>query len=244
MAQKDPRTVYVSLDIEADGPYHPDKYTAIEYGFAVFDPLQLDFTDKASLQKALLDKRCWSICPAYPESESDPTTMKEFWNQPKMRPKYDLCRARGIPVGAAMEMIANWIIQLNERFEKVKWLAGPTSYDILWLTRDLYRHTSLRIREYTDCCCIQSVRRQYIHLLETRHSLKCNKQEPSFQTQLDVFRLGHSHTADEDALEQGVQHFACISIDWEKSTILADTANPGFGWPQLAFHSTVPRLAL
>jgi hypothetical protein len=251
--------------MEADGPFHPDKFTALEYGFAVLDPRKLRFKDLQSYKEATIELKRWAV-ERDPNCESDPVTMKEFWNLPKMRPVYDSLIKEGRPVKEVMREIGAWIEDLNGKYEQVRWIMAPVSYDNLWIARDLNRHTDVRLPISVECA--SSARKEAIRQLETAHWLAGAPTDPleraqwlatkpyvqcdsdAFKEQLDIFGIGHDHTAQSDALEQGLQYFACRAIDFTQSTMTPPEEGPDKKekekkkkkkyTPKLVFFDTVP----
>jgi hypothetical protein len=210
----------MSWDIEANGPYFPDKYSAIQYGFALLDPSLLNLNDPASLKNAVIELKSWAVAIP-PGEESDPVTMKEFWNLPELRPKYDALVKDGRPLSEVMPEIATWIESMTAKYDQVRWIAAPVSYDSQWLMRDFYRHVE-DVRLPFSMTCISSAISMARTLIENIASAKygkrilCDKKE--FEAQLDKFNIGHEHSAEKDALEQGLQYCACERLDLAKCT--------------------------
>src|SRR5579872_4938595 len=93
MKQQNIDDLYISVDIETDGPI-PFKNSMIDLGASLFD-----------LKRGIIESFSVSI-KALPDAYTDPITMGEFWS--KLPERYKYLTEHGIPAKQAMESFVEW----------------------------------------------------------------------------------------------------------------------------------------
>lgn len=168
--------IYVSTDVEADGPI-PGPHSMLSFGSAAFGPdKRLHGTFAANLQ-------------TLPGAQGDPATMKWWQGQPEA---WTACRTDQRAPAEVMPEYVRWLKALPG---KPVFVAYPAAYDFLFVYWYLIRfagespfsHSALDIKTYA------------MALLGTdyRESVKRNLPRKWFD------QLPHTHVALDDALGQG-----------------------------------------
>jgi len=112
------REIYISIDIEADGPI-PGPYSMLQFGAAAFQLGAEDPRTPIGTFKANLD--------LLPDAHQDPGTM-EWWA--KQGDAYANTRVDTQPVNLAMKQWVAWVRSLPG---KPVIIGYPVTYDFLWL---------------------------------------------------------------------------------------------------------------
>lgn len=168
--------IYVSTDIEADGPI-PGQNSMLSFGSAAY----------------LADKTLVATFSAnlelLPEASPDPKTMKWWESQP------DAWRAARESLREPAEAMAEYVVWLKELPGKPVFVAYPAAYDFMFVYWYLMRfvgespfsHSALDIKTYA----MALLKKGY------RDSTKRNMPKQWFD------KHQHTHRALDDAIEQG-----------------------------------------
>lgn len=112
------KQLYVSLDIEADGPY-PIEYSMRNFGMEVFDEEGLTYGTFERNLKPL------------PEAKEDPDTMKNFWD--KNPEAWAYVNTKPQDAQQAMQENKAWLKGIANNHSAVLSYAGfPLCYDFMW----------------------------------------------------------------------------------------------------------------
>lgn len=106
--------VYISTDIESDGPI-PGMYSMLSFGSAAFrDGMHIDsFT--ANLM-------------TLPNAVTDPNTMA-WWNQSRNKAAYDATRVNAVEPILAMRSYVNWL----KKFDRPVFVGYPAGFDFTFI---------------------------------------------------------------------------------------------------------------
>ena len=168
--------IYVSTDVEADGPI-PGANSMLSFASAAFrSDKKLVGTFSANLE-------------TMPEAREDPRTMEWWQTKPEA---WKACRANLESPEAAMKRYLAWLKTLPAR---PVFVGYPAAYDFMFVYWYLIRftgespfsHSALDIKTYA----MALLGREY------RDSVKKNMPREWFE------RLPHTHVALDDAIEQG-----------------------------------------
>lgn len=132
--------VYVSVDIESDGPI-PVIYSMLSFGAAAFVPTGEGFERVGTFEANLLE---------YPGSIRDKETM-EWWK--RFPEAWEYIRRDPLPPGAVMTRFSSWLKSLPG---EVSFVAHPGSFDamfmfwyLLYFTgENLFSHSALCAKSY------------------------------------------------------------------------------------------------
>jgi hypothetical protein len=180
--------IYISTDVEADGPI-PGPHSMLSFASAAYtEDKQLVGTFSRNLE-------------LLPEAQGHPDTMKWWQGQPEA---WSACREDTRPADEAMNDYAAW---LNGLEGKPVFVAYPLGYDFMFVYwylikfagRSPFSHSGLDIKTYA------------MALLEKpyRQSAKRNMPREWFDD------LPHSHVALDDAIGQGA--LFCNMVKWGKA---------------------------
>jgi len=168
--------IYVSTDVEADGPI-PGVYSMLSFASAAYlSNKELVSTFSANLE-------------TLPDATSHPTTMEWWKSQPEA---WAACRTNLQDPALAMKEYLNWLKALPA---KPVFVAYPAAYDFMFVYWYLIRftgespfsHSALDIKTYA----MAMLKKPY------RESSKRNMPSHWFD------ELPHTHQAIDDAIEQG-----------------------------------------
>ena len=183
--------VYVSTDVETDGPI-PGPHSMLSFGSAAFLP------DKTLLETFSVNLK------ALPDAKPDPTTMNWWRQHPE---KWAAARTDLQDPESAMRRYLTWIQKLPG---DPVFVAYPTGFDFLFVYWYLIRFTgespfsfsALDIKTYA----MALLKKEY------RKSVKRNMPRRWFENQ------AHTHIALDDAIEQGLL-FCNMLAENQKGTI-------------------------
>lgn len=171
--------VYVSLDIEADGPV-PGLNNMLSLGAAVIDRHET-VLDRFSVNLKLL-----------PEASPHPDTMDWWATQPDA---WAACRSDPQEPDEAMQAFDTWLASATT-YGKLVPMGYPAAYDFMWVNWYLVRFVG-HCRLGFSCLDLKSFAMAHLKL-DYRSAAK--KRFPK-----DWFgETAHSHIAVEDAIEQGI----------------------------------------
>jgi len=112
------RQLYVSLDIEADGPY-PLDYSMRNFGMEIFDEEGLTY---GTFERNLIP---------LPEAKEDPDTMRNFWD--KNSEAWEYVNTNPADPTIAMKENKAWLTAIANNNNAVMSYAGyPASFDFMW----------------------------------------------------------------------------------------------------------------
>lgn len=112
------KQLYVSLDIEADGPY-PIEYSMRNFGMEIFDEEGLTY---GTFERNLLPLEGAKICP---------DTKKNFWD--KNPEAWEYVNTNMQHPSQAMQENKSWLQGIANNYNAVLSYAGyPVSYDFMW----------------------------------------------------------------------------------------------------------------
>lgn len=169
--------IYVSTDVEADGPI-PGIYSMLSFASAAYLP-----------DKTLLSTFSANL-ETLPDAITHPATMEWWKSQPQA---WAACRENLQPPEAAMRKYLEWVKQLPG---KPVFVAYPAAYDFMFVYWYLIRftgespfsHSALDIKTYA----MALLKKPY------RQSIKKNMPHRWFDN------LPHTHQSLDDAMGQGV----------------------------------------
>ena len=168
--------VYVSTDVETDGPI-PGPHSMLSFGSAAFEA-----------NGTLLDSFSANL-ECLPEASGHPDTMKWWRSQPEA---WEACRSDVQRPGAVMPAYRQWLEALPARPVFVAYPAGFDFTFIYWYLirfagKSPFSHSALDIKTYA----MAMLRKEY------RSSVKSGMPKRWFS------RRPHTHIALDDAIEQG-----------------------------------------
>lgn len=178
-----PREVYVSTDIEADGPI-PGRHSMLSFGSVAFD---LDGIELGAFERNL---------ETLPDAVGAPDTMEWWANHPEA---WEACRRNTVNPREAMQDYVAWIDGLDGR---PVFVAYPAAYDFMFVYwylmtfvgRSPFSHSALDMKTLAMALMKSSY----------RDSTKRNMPREWFPT------ATHSHVAVDDAREQGQLFIAML----------------------------------
>jgi hypothetical protein len=129
MSDKRKDEVFVSIDVEADGPC-PIKHSMLSIGAVACDSEGYLFQNNTDFQVNLLP---------IPGSTPDPKTMREFWS--KFPEEYKATQVNQQPPKKAMRDLITWIRNLPGRDEDKTIIVNPSVFDSSYLY--IYSHMFL-----------------------------------------------------------------------------------------------------
>lgn len=131
------RDIFISLDIEADGPnIHQHNCIQIAMVACTFE----DNPTYENRNEWIIDE--FQVCiQNLPEHSPEENTMKHFWA--KHQQIYDEIQKQTIPPNEAVQKISNWLQNVSSQFNIKYFMARPASYDWMWLTQ-LYQRYSFQ----------------------------------------------------------------------------------------------------
>jgi len=169
--------IYISTDIEADGPI-PGPHNMLSIGCAAFGP-----------QRNLLDTFSANLTEM-PDTTMDPDT-KKFWD--KFPEAYAETRKNMVHPEVGMRLLEKWLKTLPG---KPVFVAYPAGFDFTFVMWYLYTfigyspfsHAALDMKTYGMCLMGKEYRRSTKRNMPKKWWLK---------------KLPHTHVALDDAIEQG-----------------------------------------
>lgn len=170
--------MYVSVDIEADGPT-PSQNNLLSIGAAKFDQ-NGQFID--SFQVNLLERE---------DGKADPNTMREFWDK---NPKaWKASRENAVEPNIAMYRFDQWLDETNA---KPLFVGYPVTYDFMWIYDYSFRYLGYCPFGFQgiDIKTAASLAMNIPFHLATKRRMPSNWFNP---------HVKHTHVAREDAIEQG-----------------------------------------
>lgn len=175
--------IYVSTDIEADGPI-PGPNSMLSFGSVAFDLSDLDNPREiGNFGRNLIQLK---------DALPDPVTMTEFWD--KNQDAWNACRQNQVEPDIAMKEYVDWLMTLPG---KVVFVGYPATYDFMWMYWYMmkfvgncpFKFQGLDAKTYA--CAILKI--------PFRAASKSNMPKKWFDQSLK-----HSHLAVDDAREQGI----------------------------------------
>lgn len=188
MSNKKP-TLYLSIDIETDGPT-PRKNSMLSIGVAGFlESGQLLGTFEANLDP-------------FPGASPDPRTMEEFWS--KFPDQYKRTREHTISPADAMHSLIEWLYTWRQEYNLV-WVAYPVVFDVGFLNSYIYefidnppRIPAIDLRSFV------------MGKLGVQYNKTSKRHWPSSWFNSD---FQHTHCALDDAIEQGYLFVNMLLMD-------------------------------
>jgi hypothetical protein len=189
--------VFISLDIEADGP-SPATNSCLMLGFVVgldncIKPIEGDYS-------WIVETKEWCLEPQE-NRVSDPRCMKEFWS--KNSDILNYIKQHAQPASTVIAEFISWFAELRTKYIITAWVARPGSYDAMWLNTLYYQYSPVpRPKRWMELPfsfkCISSMLYSAelagIQLLDIRDNT-----------------LLHTHNALDDAKGQGFLYKALMS---------------------------------
>jgi hypothetical protein len=184
--------LYVSLDIEADGPC-PGLFSMLSFGMAAF-----------TLEKELVGTLSINL-QTLPDARTDPRTM-QWWALPDNATAYEKSRVDPIPPRQAMLECKAWLESMR-RFGRPIICGAPSGFDFTFIYYYFQRElgespvgfASLDLRSYAAAV----LKKQYRHVGKRQYP-------PEWIDE----GLPHTHVALDDAIEQG-----CILINMIRANL-------------------------
>ncbi|MEM7356123.1 MAG: exonuclease [Acidobacteriota bacterium] len=173
---KDKPEIYVSTDVEADGPI-PGPHSMLSFGSAAY-----------LADKTLLDTYSANL-ELLPDAEGEPRTMRWWATQPEA---WEACRTDPRPPGEVMPEYAAWVRSLPG---KPVFVAYPAGFDFTFIYWYLIRFAGKSPFSFAAL----DVKTYAMSVLGTRfrHTTKRIMPRHWFDD------LPHTHVALDDAIEQG-----------------------------------------
>lgn len=188
-------TVYLSFDVEADGPA-PGVNSMLSIGLCAMylngDIAVWPGTDEPVEFSA-------NLLPD-PACKPNADTMA-WWNAPEQAAALAHVQTNRRLPSAAFSALSHWLVRVRAAFKQVKPCAWPAAYDWQWLNHGLHRHTGGNPLGYS-CHCISGFWRG-IKKRAVRDGL------PSLDAFADA-RYQHTHLALDDAREQGAKYVGML----------------------------------
>lgn len=182
--------IYVSVDIECDGPC-PGLHSMLSIGAAALDP------SRGIGRDAVIGT--WTAnLEALPGARPDPDTMKWWATQPKA---WEACRARQTPIVPAMEEFAGWLEALPA---PPIFVGYPAGFDFTFVYYYLHRFAGRNpfVRNAIDM-------ETYVMALTGSGYLETGRR--SWPEHWFDRTLPHTHVALDDAIAQGVTFLRILS---------------------------------
>jgi len=184
--------LYVSLDIEADGPC-PGLFSMLSFGMAAF-----------TLEKELVGTLSCNL-QTLPDARTDPRTM-QWWALPDNATAYEKSRVDPIPPRQAMLECKAWLEGMR-RFGRPIICGAPSGFDFTFIYYYFQRElgespvgfASLDLRSYAAAV----LKKQYRHVGKRQYPAEWIDEG-----------LPHTHVALDDAIEQG-----CILINMIRANL-------------------------
>jgi hypothetical protein len=184
--------LYVSCDIEADGPC-PGLFSMLSFGLAAFT-VEKELVGTFSRNLELLDG-----------AETDERTMR-WWAQPEQAEAYKKSREQLTSPRGAMVECKSWLDDMR-RFGKPLVCGAPSGFDFTFMYYYFQRFlgespigfASLDLRSYAAA----TMKRQYRHVGKRQYPAEWIDEN-----------LPHTHVALDDAIEQG-----CILINMMRANL-------------------------
>lgn len=174
--------IYVSIDIETDGPI-PGPNSMLSIGNAAFN----QFGDLVDTWEANLQ--------TLPEAKPDPRTMTEFWD--KHPEAWEACRANQQEPAQAMRDYVKWLKNLEKRYNgKVVAVGAPAGFDFTFVYWYLMNFAGYSPYSFS-CIDVKS----YAMAILGKPYRKCTKR--NFPKDWFDKKNKHTHVAIDDAIEQG-----------------------------------------
>ena len=172
--------IYVSVDIEADGPC-PGIHSMLSLGAAAF-----------TIERELLGtfSRNFELIP---EGKPDPATMQQFWD--RFPAAYEATRVDAMDPKVAMQDLDNWIQPFQKQGRPI-FMGYPARFDLRWVDYYSWRYINKKLLglgafDLKTAGAI-AMRTEY-HV-----SRKANFPKSWFTS-----KKKHTHIASDDAVEQG-----------------------------------------
>lgn len=173
--------IYVSVDIEADGP-SPGQNSMISFGAAAY-----------TIEKKLIDTFERNLTPL-DGAVQDHSTMK-FWKQNPVA--WDYCQQDQYDPWTAMKEFQAWLykVQTLGQFNKPVFIGYPATYDFKWI--DWYFHKFVGMTPFGFSGLDMKSYAMALLQCDFRESAKRRYPKNWFDN------LPHTHKALDDAIEQG-----------------------------------------
>lgn len=175
------REIYISIDVETDGPI-PGQNSMLSLGAAAFLPGSLEPVASFSRNLEML-----------PEASPDPDTMKWWDTQPKA---WEACRDHIEKPEFVMHNFRNWVEAVSQQHDaKPVCVAYPAGFDFMFVYWYLIRFTTKSPFSFS-CIDIKT----YAMAVLKKGYRGCNKKGMPSNWFSDA---PHTHLAVDDAIEQG-----------------------------------------
>jgi hypothetical protein len=190
--------VYVSTDVETDGPI-PGPHSMLSFASAAFLP-----------DKTFVDTFTANLKPL-PDAKADPATLNWWQQHPD---KWAATRTNLEEPEAAMRRYLAWILKLPGR---PVFVAYPAGFDFLFVYWYLIRFTA----ESPFSFSALDIKTYAMALLKTeyRESVKRNMPRRWFESQ------PHTHIALDDAIEQGLLFCNMLAENQKGKSISGESPN-------------------
>jgi DNA polymerase III alpha subunit (gram-positive type) len=175
-------TLYLSFDVEADGP-SPVNNSMVQLGIVA---VTADGREIFSL--------CWNIEP-HPNCSPDETTMKEFWA--KHPEEWKATQTNQLSGDLVRQSLAQMVTKWSKEW-RLQWIAYPAAFDWQWV-KDIYEHYNQPGDPDIgySAKCISTLLWGY----EKTHGIKTPEQKEALKKEL-AGELTLTHNAEEDARYQ------------------------------------------
>lgn len=175
------REIYISIDIEADGPI-PGQNSMLSLGAAAFLPENPDPVASFSRNLGVL-----------PEASPDPDTLKWWESQPEA---WEACRDHSESPDFVMKNFRNWIEAVSQQHDaKPVCVAYPAGFDFMFVYWYLIKFTGKSPFSFS-CIDIKT----YAMSMLKKGYRDCSKKGMPKRWFSDA---PHTHRAVDDAVEQG-----------------------------------------
>lgn len=185
--------IYVSCDVESDGPI-PGPNSMLSLGAAAFVDYKIKETFSANLKQLI-------------GAKMDPVT-REFWS--KNSDAWEACRSNLEDPERTMHRFVNWLNNLEKKFSrKVVFVGYPVGYDFMFVYWYMIKFVGYSPFSFSGI----DIKTLAMALLKKPYR-KCTKKSMPKSWFDKCFK--HSHVAVEDAIEQG-QIFCNMMRQLEKT---------------------------
>lgn len=183
--------IFISLDIEADGP-NIHKNSCIQVGLVACKK-NYSHIDKLDW---VVDKLVVSIQPL-PGHVEDPQTMNEFWL--KNKKIYKKIQEDSILPEKAVKTISSWLVKLSKQYKIQEFVAKPASYDWLWFSQ-LYQRFPHKYKLPFSIICISTMKDMLQYTGGNYKKIVSTAKLPP-----------HTHNAGDDAISQAYIYLCLIN---------------------------------
>lgn len=191
--------IFISFDIEADGP-SPAINNCLQIGLVACR--YVEQPDPQNRGVWVVDSLDLCLQPQA-RKEPDEATMREFWS--RFPAVLDKIVANAKPAAEQMRTLSEWLTGLESKYEIEKWVAKPAAYDWQWLNSVYPTYTFANTNTYKlpfKAECISSI----MSVLKMIGALD----DALWEYNNGKKHLPHTHNAVDDATEQAYLYLTLL----------------------------------